>query len=170
MNVKKIDYKTAREEITSGDLLAWSVAPDNNWLSNILLTIIKFFTSSKIGHVGIAWKTHKRLLVVEATIPFVKAVNVSKREKFYWIPVNTKWTSDHGNHLLSYLGCSYSVIDCINAYFGITHPSDARWQCAELCNDFYDKVGIPLLSEDIPNEVVEAALKINGGIIYLVED
>jgi len=163
------EYKVVRDDIKSGDLLAWSKSPTDKVISNIFLSIVKFFTKSNYGHVGIAWRMGGRLLVVEAVIPFIHVYPVSKRESFYWIPTNIPWTPSYIKHLLKYLGTSYSIIDCIRAYLGDTDPSNNRWQCAELCNDYYKNIGINLGKADTPVEIVEAMLKKNGNEIYLIK-
>ena len=155
--VPEAAYADQRDNIKSGDLLAWS--SDNTSLSSRLLTfIVRFFTLSEFSHVGIAYREDGRLYVLEATIPKIQLRFLSERKGFYHVPMDVPWESSYELLLKHYIGKPYSILDCIRGYLGKTDVSDDRWQCAELCNDFYRHIGIDLQDNYTPAKVVKAAI------------
>lgn len=165
--VKKVDYDMHRSQIRSGDLLVWSKNRSSKF-SNFLLFIIKLFTQSTYAHVGVAWKIGNRLFVIEATIPQVRIVPVSKNDEFYHIPINIQWKKDYEIFLLDKIGLSYSVFDAINAFFGKRLEKDDRWQCAELANEFYRSIGLDFKDAYTPSDLVESVLDLEDTSIYKV--
>ena len=56
-----MDYKTVRSLISSGDVIAFEVAP---W--SLFSQLISLWTRSRYSHVGLVMKVHGRLAVIEA--------------------------------------------------------------------------------------------------------
>jgi uncharacterized protein YycO len=151
-----MDYATFRSQIQSGDLLAWSTHRDKGW-RRIINHLIRIFTMSEYCHVGIAWVINERVFVIEAVQPCVRIYPLSTETPFYHIAMNLQVKDNQLNYLLSRVGEPYSVWQALYAYFG-KPKSDKAWQCAELCNSFYRKVGIPLKGGWTPSALVEAIL------------
>lgn len=166
-SVNQVDYTDMRNNIQSGDLLAWST--DNASLSSkILTTLVRFFTLSEFSHVGIAYREDGRLYVLEATIPKIQLRLLSERKGFYYVPMRVAWESSYEPFLKHYIGKKYSILDCIRGYLGKTDISDDRWQCAELCNDFYKHIGIDLQDNYTPAKLVKAAMsRVRSSILYI---
>jgi len=162
-------YKDVRNEIKTGDLLAWGKSPGLAPVSDFLLWIVKVFTKSKYGHVGIAIRLGGRLMVVEAVIPRVTLTPISAREEFYWIPMSSSWSNAYLSKLFVNLGKPYSILDCIRAYLGKTDISNDRWQCAELVSNFYEHIGEFDSLPDTPVEVVNKMVENNNGHIAFVK-
>lgn len=160
-------YAAHRENIRSGDLLAWS-ENKQSFISNCILNVIKFATQSEFAHVGIAIRLCGRLFVVEATIPSVRLVPVSESESFYHIPMKVKWQMNFAWIMLSYLGLGYSLADCVRAYFGNTVKKDNVYQCVELAREIFLKFGIDLGENYTPATLVAAALKLRKTEIHYV--
>jgi len=152
-------YADMRPMIASGDLLAWSTDSTTIW-SRLLTHLVRIFTSSEYSHVGIALRLEDRVYVLEATIPRIELRLLSECTGFYHIPMHVTWTSELEIYLKHYIGKSYSLLDCVRGYLGYTDVSDDRWQCAELCNDFYHQVPIDLGDAYTPSHVVREALSI----------
>lgn len=163
------EYKNHRDEIRSGDLLIWSKDKSSS-LSNFYLSIIRFFTTSEYGHVGIALRIFGRLFVVEATSPYIRLVPVSLKDEFYHIPLKIKWSIDYIDLLFEYLGCKYSIFDAVRGYLGVVLKKDNRWQCVELAIDFYKKIGIDFGNDYTPTGFVKNVLEISKKPIYLVKN
>lgn len=156
-------YETARTEICSGDLVAWSVRKVRN-LSDLPGMIVRIFTASEYKHVGIAWVIGGRVFVVEAVSPCVRIYPLSAQVPFYHVNMSVEWADSLESYLLSQVGVDYSLMDDIRAYFGKPAADNKGVQCAELCNDFYEAAGIHLGDAYTPSEVVEACLQQNRQI------
>jgi len=145
------------DQIKSGDLLIWY---DNysTWYNNILLYIVRLFTRSEYGHVGVAWVICDRVFVIEATMPVIRIMPVTLDRPFYRIAMNIDWNKEYESFLIEKVGLDYSLLDAIRAYFGKTLADDDKWQCAELALAFYKLTGINLNNEYTPSELVKALL------------
>lgn len=161
-------YKRYRNRIQNGDLLVWSNA-SGSLITRILLTIVRFFTMSEYSHVGIAyWDKNDRLYVYEASIPYVHFDYLSEKNSFYWVPMNIKWKDEYLKYMKKHLGKDYSIIDAIRGYLGKTDISNDKWQCAELCHDFYYSVGIDLGNNYTPSKLLKRVLsQLNTSVYYL---
>lgn len=150
-----------RETVKSGDLLIWSKdARDTK--SNLYLNLIRLFTRSEYAHVAIAWVLEGRLYIVEATQPVLRITPVKDFEEFYHVPMKVTWTKDSEEWLIDKIGLVYSFADAVRAYLGKRVDNDRKYQCAELCHEFYELHGIELGEAYTPALLVEKALYTRG--------
>lgn len=162
-----MEYKNIRDQIKTGDLLVWK-NDRLNFLSNLFLKIVRFFTSSEFAHVAIAWRVRDRLFVIEATIPSIRIYPVSKFDEFYHIPMNVSPTEEQLDYLLNKVGLAYSKIDAVRAYIGETLPDDDKWQCVELANKFYKHIGLDYGDNWTPTKFVNAILTAPDKFLHYV--
>lgn len=155
-----IIYDDYKQQIKSGDLLAWS-CPKVRDLRSLELKLIQSATQSQFDHVGIAWVEGNRVLYIEAAPPEVKISVLSHWVPFYHVPMNIEWQQEYLEYLFDRLGEPYSIWEAFISYFGSPNP-DKQWQCAELVNHFYKKIGLKKDFGYTPKSVVEAALEYSG--------
>lgn len=160
-------YATHRGMLQSGDLLAWS---GNYTGPTLIRNIIRFFSMSEYSHVGICIRLEDRVYVVEATINSIRLVPLSEKDEFYHIPMNIEWKPGYNEMVTKYVGLTYSWMDAIRAYLGIDVKNDDKWQCAELANDFYKKLGLDFGKNLTPSRLVKQVLRQTNAPIYLVEN
>lgn len=160
-------YRKHRQEIKSGDLLAWSTDSAVG-LSAIILRVIRFFTVSEYAHVGVALRLDERLYVVEASIPHIRLKAVSETEEFYHVPMEVDWSYDKELHLRGYIGCNYSIFEAVKAYLGMTVREDTKWQCAEMANRFYKFTGVDFGNKYTPSNLVKEIIKVTSRPVYFV--
>lgn len=161
---KPIIRESEIDIVKSGDLLIWS-RDERSFVSNFFLNGIRALTRSEYAHTAPAWRMEGKLFVVEPTIPIVRISHVKPGQTIYHIPVadHIDFNEKSEEWLLDKDGKTYSLIDCVNAYIGVTLNSDDRWQCAELCKEFYLLHGIDLGDAYTPARVVRRLLeKIDG--------
>lgn len=149
-------YEMYRDQIQTGDLLAWSNRKIRHW-DDVFKQGIRLFTRSEFHHVGIAWVVSGRLFVIEAVPPLVRIYPLSKELPFYHIGMDVSMDTEAEAFLLGTVGESYSVWSAIKSYF-VRPNEDHQWQCAEYARKFYQSVGIQLGDAFTPSDVVEAAL------------
>jgi hypothetical protein len=125
-----MNYQDARQNIKSGDMLAWSHRGWGSWY-DIKIQMVRFFTQSEYSHVGVAWVVGGRTLVIEAVTPKVRIYPLSKLGEFYWIPEYLRWTPEMEEKALSYVGTEYSQVEAVAAFFNTTIGT-AKMQCAKL--------------------------------------
>ena len=70
-------YSEYRDQIKSGDLLAWSHRGFRSW-HDFKVQAVRLFTQSEYSHVGIAWVVGGRVFVIEAVEPRVRIFPLSK--------------------------------------------------------------------------------------------
>ena len=112
-------YLDFRENIVSGDLLAWSHHSWNSWY-NFQVQMVRAFTQSEYSHVGIAWCTGGRVFVIEAVVPYVRIYPLSKCENFYYIRINKELSNKAEEFALSQIGEPYSKRMAIQSFFKMT--------------------------------------------------
>ena len=149
-------YELYRDNIETGDLLAWSNRKIRRW-DDIFKQGIRLFTRSEFHHVGIAWVISGRLFVIEAVPPLVRIYPLSKETPFYHIKMDVPVNDKAEAFLLGTVGEPYSVWSAIRSYFSKPNE-DHQWQCAEYAREFYQSVGIHLGEAFTPSDIVEAAL------------
>lgn len=141
------NYQQHRQQIKSGDLLAWST-------SSAIGRLIRMWTGQTYSHVGIAWVVGERVFVIEAMDGIgVRIMPLSDRLPFYHISTIIGWTNERETLALSKVGERYSYLDAIRAGLGIKTTAKG-WQCAEFAAmvlgvDFEDAT---------PGEIVERVL------------
>jgi hypothetical protein len=143
--------------IHSGDLLAWSNA-NGTRLSRLIKSIIRLLTMSEYSHVGIAFCMDNEVYVLEALEPSIKLTLLRTVPGFYHIPMNIEWQPEYSRILADYICKSYSILDAIRGFFGKTDTSNDRWQCAELANDFYRRIGLDFGDAYTPGLLIKAIL------------
>ena len=130
-----MEYSKARPYIKSGDLLAWSGGSWKN-LHDIEVNIVRIFTMSEYSHIGVAWVTGGRVLVVEAVVPYIRIYPLSKSYMpFYWFPLNLTWSNEAEERLLSRVGEPYSKWEAIKAFFRKNNDDNHEWECVEQAID-----------------------------------
>ena len=152
-------YNSEREYMRSGDLIAWDKSR-GGLLSKLTIFIIRLFTGSRYGHVGVVWVKAGRVFVVEAAQPEIKITPVSSLKEFFHIPTRVRWRKQYEEFLLSKVGLKYSIFDCIRAYLGTLNEKDNdRYQCAELACEFYKIANILKDNYFEPGCLVDAILE-----------
>lgn len=149
-------YSEYRDQIKSGDLLAWSTKGVHGFM-DIVTNIIRFVTQSEYEHVGIAWVISGRIFVIEAAFPNVRIRPLKPHTPFYIVPMNIEWDQTKEEFLLSKIGASYSVWKAITSVF-VKLPINQEWQCAQLAAEFYKSCNIDLGDSSTPADIVEQAL------------
>lgn len=150
---------TCLDEIETGDLLIFSDDGDS-WLSKIILYVVRLFTRSEYGHVGIAVKKDDKLFVFDASIPFIRLRPIEDTDSFYFVHMETPL--DLTNMLHEYLGLKYSMSDAIRAYLGLTTKTDGRYQCVELVKEIYNRNGLVFKESKLtPSAFVDSLLSSN---------
>ena len=151
-------YDVLRDQIRSGDLLAWSQKGIHS-LGDIVSHAIRFATESEYQHVGMAWVSGGRIFVIEAYPPEIRVRPLSDLTPFYHVNMNVQWNHEVERFLLDRVGQKYSYLEALRAYFGRPIKNNQLWECGEFAHDFYATAGIDLGDAYTPAEVVEAALK-----------
>lgn len=167
MKVADLGHVSPRDCIKEGDLLIWSTDQFSVW-SRIFLWFVRLFTMSSYAHVSVAIDLNGKIGTVEATLPEVRAIRLEDCDEFYVIPMGVEMTDELRELLYSKLGLKYGYLDAIRAYLGMSLNDKTRYQCAELCHEFYEAAGITLGNVLTPNNIVLEALKRGGsGLMYI---
>jgi len=165
-----MDYATARPQIRSGDLLAWTHHGWKSWY-DIKVQIVRLWQRSEYAHVGTAWEMGGRVWVIEAVTPYPRIIPLSNALPFYWAPLDAEWRPETEGQALSMIGKDrnvYSQAEAIRGALGTLQPGvDNLWMCAELawCIAAWD--GLDLGSDITPAGLVRAAME-RGAKVTLV--
>ena len=159
-------YEAYRQNIKSGDLLAWSTKSMHS-INDFALHMVRIFTESEYEHVGIAWVIGGRVFVVEAVVPAVRIYPLSRLVPFYSVQMHIEWQAEYEEWLLSNIGDKYSILKAIKSYWGPIKEDDC-WQCAELTIKFYKTLGIDLGVNYTPSAVVSEILKLDDKELILI--
>lgn len=155
-------YSDVRDEIRTGDLLAWEITKISSIFDFILILYQKIF-KVKFSHVAIAVRLDDRVLIVEATPPRVRIFPVSMCDDFYLIKTNMPNNPKYLNHLFKHLGKKYSLFDLIKGMLGFKNDEN-NFYCSELAHDFYKAFG--LLTDEssgiTPQALVDKVVNITG--------
>lgn len=147
-----MNYQDVRDQIQSGEVLAWSHRGWGSW-NDIKIQLVRFFTQSEYSHVGMAYVMDGRVFVIEAVRPLVRIFPLSKSGDFYRLPIKAHWTQEVAEYALSHVGEPYSQWQAITAFFKpLAH--DGLWECAELVLDLTRKMGLDLGQKATPTAVV----------------
>lgn len=160
-----MNYEQARPMIRSGDILAWSHRGVTSW-HDFKIWFVRLFTRSEYSHVGTAWVTGDRVLVIEAVMPMVRIYPLSRLGDFYWLQMGAYWRKSTETLALSFVGNEYSQMQAAQAPFA-TPPEDDRWQCAELVATVARHDGINLGGVYTPSAVVLSAQKRGAPLTYV---
>lgn len=150
---------TSRNNIRSGDMLIWA-NDEYSTKSDFYLNLIRLATRSEFAHTATAWRLDGHLMIVEATQPVVRLNPVRDWDTFYHIPMGIEWDERSEKFMLERTGCVYGFLDALRAYLGKTVKNDDRYQCAELCKEFYLLHGIDLGDVLTPSAIVRKALEV----------
>lgn len=160
-----IQYSTYRNDIKSGDLLAWS---HRRWgsLYDFKIQMVRMFTRSEYSHVGVAWVVAGRVFVIEAVEPKVRIYPLSKLGDFYHTRMNAPWRPETEEAAIGFVGHKYSQLHAVEAFFEPLADGDVS-ECAALVLQVYKQDGIDLGSRATPDAVVRAAQMRGNPTFYI---
>lgn len=149
-------------EVQSGDLLAFTTAERGSFMGRLVQNFIRVMTLSEYAHVGVAITLNGIPHVLEAIQPKIIIRPLKTDEVFYVVPMHIEKhdTNTLYEMMQDYIGCKYSIWDCIQAYVGRISKRDDRWQCAELAADLYERLELTDFKprRKTPSHVVKAAM------------
>lgn len=149
-------YDAARQQIKSGDLLAWSHRGLSSWY-DLQIQIVRMFTRSEYSHVGIAWVIGGRVFVIESVSGGIRIFPLSRLTPFYLLQFEKPWSTEAEEYALAHIGDPYSKLECIRAFFEPL-TIDGHWQCAKWAKAVLAKIGIDLGTSAIPADLVREAM------------
>lgn len=162
-------YAQAREEIRSGDLLAWSGGGWKSW-HDIQVMLVRVFTRSEFSHVGLALVGAGRVFVLEAVSGGVRLFPLSRALPFYWVRRHRELGGEAVDFAFDRLGDGYSKRQAIAAFLGdLRLGEDDIWQCAEYVIRVLEADGEVLTNVATPTGVVRAAMQRWGSLTYVEE-
>lgn len=133
-------YSQIRDELKTGDLLAWRITKINS-IFDFILVLYQKILGARFSHVGIVVKLGGRTFVVEATPPAVRIFPLSMCDDFYLIKTNNlKFSTSYLNALFKHLGKKYSISDLSKGILDIKGDSSNLY-CSELAKEFYKGIG-----------------------------
>lgn len=160
-------YEDAREQIKTGDLLAWSHGGWGSW-HDIQVMLVRAFTRSEYSHVGLALVGAGRVFILEAVGAGVRLWPLSRELPFYWIRRQRAPGAEAIDFAFDRLGDGYSKLQAIRAFLGsLRLGEDDRWQCAEYVLRVLEADGEILTNVATPTGVVKAALQRWGSLNYV---
>ena len=162
-----MDYSTARPQIRSGDLLAFSGGSWRSW-NDIKVNLVRVFTRSTYSHVGLAWVVAGRVFVLEAVSPKVRIYPLSKRGDFFLIGLDASWRADTEEFALSRVGYDYSEVDAVRGFLNRLEPGKVS-QCAAYVLEVLRGDGTHLGMRATPDAVVQEALALHGSKLVLIQ-
>jgi hypothetical protein len=153
-------YDDVRDQIQTGDLLAWTHKGWKSWY-DFKIQMVRMFTQSEYSHVGLAWVVAGRVFILESVVPKVRIYPLSKELPFYWMPMKKPLSKEAEEFAMAQVGEPYSQIRAILAYFKLVKPNDQnKWECAEYAAKVLRENGIDLGDTYTPSAVVEAGMKL----------
>lgn len=158
-------YEEYRNNIQSGDLLAWS---HRKWdsLYDFKIQVVRFATQSEYSHVAIAWCVSGRVFVIEAVEPMVRIYPLSKLGDFYHIPIGAPWLTSTEEAAVGFVGSEYKQLEAIRLFFEDRKPGTVS-ECAALALEILMQDGIYLGDRATPDAVVLAAQKLGNPTYYI---
>lgn len=161
-------YHEYRNQIQSGDLLAWSHRPWGS-LYDFKIQMVRVATRSEYSHVAVAWVVGARVFVIEAVEPRARIYPLSKLGDFYHLPLGAQWNAETEEAALSFVGSEYSQLRAIRNFFLARQPGDVS-ECAALALEVLGRDGIDLGNRATPDAVVLAAQQRGTPIYYVRND
>jgi len=149
-------YSKYRDNIKNGDLLLWNINKVGS-LVDYFLKLVQFVLGVKYSHVGIAVNIHNRLFCLEATIPYVRLIPLSKKDNFAVLHTNIDWKDHYYDLLFKYIGYPYNVFDVIRYAVNIKNSQNSFY-CTKLVADYYNSIGF-VVGENAgatPKSLIEA--------------
>lgn len=149
-------------DLKTGDLLVWGKAPIQRKALNYL-DIVRVATTSNFGHVSVVWDEGPELSHVEAVKPVIVKRKIMKSNGLYVIQMGLN-ISD--KEMVEFhrdkLGLKYGTLDAFRAWLGITLKDENKWQCAELCLEFYRSLGLDIPNAFTPTDLVTTVMDVTG--------
>lgn len=159
-------YPQYREQIKSGDLLAWSGR-------SAIGVGIRALTASSWSHVGIAYALAGRVWVLEAReFSGVQIVPLSSYLECAWIPTAAKWTDSVDAYAVSKIGkVGYAYRKALQAWYTAAsgkrvplHPDADTQICSSFVPIVLRKAGVDFPDRLMtPSECVDCAVKLQDG-------
>ena len=161
MQIDKRKYSDSREQIKSGDIVAWQGRFTNR-------RFLKLF-NQEIGHTGIAWVVSKRVFVIHALTKGIVINPLSRLTPFVWLATDTDWTEEVQVFALSQLGRSYSYTDALRSFLGMPTIENNGWTCGEYSREILKHAQLPV-TQDMPSKLVSEvlALRPDSNLIHLL--
>lgn len=159
-------YSEYRNQIRSGDLLAWSHRPWGS-IYDFKIQMVRVFTRSEYSHVAVAWVVGGRVFVIEAVEPLVRIYPLSKLGSFYTVPMSASWKPETEEAALNFVGSPYSEKVAMKAFFQKL-PEGTVAECAALVLEVYKREGVKLGDRATPDSIVREALSL-GRPLYLIQ-
>lgn len=162
--VKNVLYSEIRDELETGDLVAWDTTEIEDFFDFILFIYSKVFRV-KYTHVGVVVKFGSRIFVLEAIPPVVRLVPLSAKRDFYLIKTKAPvlFRENGINYLFKFIGRKYSILDFVRTMLKLK-SSDEDFYCSELAAKYYKSIGY-ILDEKIghsPQNLVEHLVEISS--------
>jgi hypothetical protein len=155
-------YSKVRQELKTGDLLAWKTTKINSFFDFVLFLYQKIL-KAEYTHVGIVVKEGNRFFLIEATPPVVRLFPVSLCDDFYHFSLGIEYKSSQVDLLLRTIGKKYGLMDLIRSILRLgDNPSE--YYCSELASHFYNSVGY-IHDERVgltPDKLIEAVAKVKN--------
>lgn len=109
--LRRVDYHQVRQNIKSGDLLAWEGR-------SFYGRMIRLWSGSRYTHVGVAWVHQGRVFILEAREGAGVTIRaLSRAGDFVLIPTQLEWADDVEAFALSNMGLPYSWGDILSVVF-----------------------------------------------------
>lgn len=162
-----------RDEIKTGDLVAFRVRRFNSFVS-LVLKGYQFITGATYSHVGIVVRNDDGIFIVEAAPPRVAILPIHKVDDFYLIKVDVPTpASQQKEFLYKKNGVPYGLVDMFTHYLGMDFGKDSLY-CSELASEFYvhNSVLRERDSGHTPDKIVKAVSDAMGGVqpIHIIVD
>ena len=156
------------KDLKSGDLIAWADIPSSQGKVNFF-KLVRLMTISDYGHVSVVWVKNGVPMQVEATQPRVRVAPIPTNAELYVIPMGLDLTDEQMNEFFKdKIGLKYSNLDAVNGWLGWRLRAEDRWQCAELCLEFYRFFKLQIPDRYTPSRLVKEILKLfNTGLFKL---
>lgn len=121
-------YETFRDNIHSGDVLAWGHGA--GWFSSwydFKVNFVRLVTRSEYSHVAVAVRLAGRVFALESVTGGIRMMPLSKLLPFYHLDYQTMDI----DRAMTVCGEPYSQLEAIKGFLGETNDMNAQWQCAE---------------------------------------
>jgi hypothetical protein len=163
-------YEKIREQIRSGDLLAWSHRePFWRSMHDFKIFCIRLFRLQPWTHVGTAWTFAGRVFVIEAVKSGVRLFPLSRAGNFGWVAMDAPWAAATECAAMAYIGDPYSELEAALAPF-IELEATGKWECAKLVAFLARLDDIDLGRVYTPDAVLEKALSFDGTELVMIEN
>jgi len=152
-------YVEIRDQIKTGDLLAWSGGGWSSW-HDILVKGVRVGTQSEFAHVGVACVLAGRVFIIESVSSGVRLFPLSRELPFYWIKRPVPLSDKGLEWAFRHLGFEYeSKLKMVWSFItGRPLNGNKRFQCTELAKAIYAEDGEAFNGPDTPSAIVKDAM------------